>query len=74
MKLRRGFWCLHCEHAWHWVVGGPREGLESCPDETCDGGFGDFFPIQGQFEHGEAVRIDSDRFSELRTAADPFAD
>lgn len=72
-QLRRGFWCLHCETAWHWVwVVGEHDLLE-CPGEGCDGGIGDLFSIEGEFEHDEAVEMGSEKFVQLREAGGPFA-
>ena len=69
-EVRRGWWCLHCERAWHWVRGGV-DGLLLCADPRCDGGVGDLFPVEGVYRHGESVEIGSPRFEELREAS-PF--
>lgn len=67
-EVRRGWWCLHCERVWHWVRGDV-DGLLWCADSRCDGGMFDLFPVEGVFEHGEAVQIGSERFVELREKA-----
>lgn len=70
--MTRGYWCVHCERAWHEAAVFRRDG---CPDPSCDGGLWDMWRIEGVFAHGEFVATASDRLAELQVfSPDVFED